>query len=441
MNVGGNVIWALSETVVRIFVTFFVNVLIARHLGPENYGVLTAAFITVTWAMTFAALGLDTVVIREISAKDFKVPEILGVAALFRLFSATLSIIVIGVLIFRSGMENFFSEPYSMWAAVAIMSPLIFFQPLSYTMANTFSAFLRADILTRAKLSGLAFATGGRIVGLVLGLPFVYFAFCHLVEHLVATVAGIWGYRKNVAKQVGAWKISKGVAERLYQDGRWLFASACVVCIIQGSGVLLLKGLSNEFETGIYSAALRLAMVFQFVPAVLCKTFLPLISGQGKGVADENVATLERELFRLLWLFGYSVALFFLFFGDLLVPFILGAEYQEASDSLKILSVVLIPLSVGAARSIYFAKDRSYKKLLITDVTGAFFTVALGLLLVPRYGATGAAVSALVAAVIGYLIVPYVILERGKESSRTVLKGALFPFPNFKILFKAKLSS
>lgn len=440
MNIGKNVIWGLLDNVIRMVILFFVNVLIARHLGPSNYGALSSAYIIYNWASVIVVLGIDSVVIRELSSKNADVAKILGSA--FRLRGISMIVVLAVILSLASYKEpEVWSFSSNMWSAVLVLSIHILFQPYAFGVGNQLVAEMRADILMIGKTSGLVIGTVARLVGVFSGFSMIYFAACHVLEYVTSTVLVGLGFNKKCGKNQRTWKTDSTILKSLVSDGKWTFCSAIAIALTSGAAILLLKSMTSSLETGIYAGAFRIALILQFIPSVICKSFLPVIANLHDSSDKIELGGLEKELFRLLWLFGYSAALFFLVAGDWIVPFILGEEYRASSTPLKILAVMLIPLSVGAARTVYFAKDRAYKKLLVADVSGAALTVILGFLLIPRYGANGAALASLVAASIGYIVVPYLIIERGKKSSKEVLKAAAFPFPNFKILIQAKLSS
>ena len=57
----------LVENIVRLFAVAAVSFLIARHLGPEQFGILNFASALVSILMVAAAMGLDTPVILRIA--------------------------------------------------------------------------------------------------------------------------------------------------------------------------------------------------------------------------------------------------------------------------------------------------------------------------------------------------------------------------------------
>lgn len=437
MNVGTNVIWGVVESVFRIGATFFVNIFIARSLGPADYGTLSAAFVTINLFSAFAELGLDVVIVRELASERKANQEILGSAYRLRAVAAGLSCVTLLLLAAFSEKSIFGSESYY-WQAALVMAFLIPFQPYALTVGGCFQAFLEAKQLTAAKTSGLALATICRIAGLIFQLPLVYYALCHVIEHLFATIVGRIRYKHRIEKRVGEWRYNRKIAIQLLKDVKWLFLSAILVHAISGIGVILLKLFSSPEETGHFSAALRLVIVTQFFPAILCRTFLPVIMRRFV-VDDPEGVQLERELLRGLWAYGYITASIFFFSADWIIVLLLGEGFEGAAEPLKVLAIMLIPASVGAARRVLFVKTEKYGKILFSDVSAVTLSLVGGALLIEPFGATGVAIASLVSSVVGYLLIPYLGDKHGRSMSGLVFGAALYPFPNIKRLFNATL--
>ena len=67
-----NTSWLLGERVLRMAISLFVGIYVARYLGPERFGLLSYANSFVGIFLALATLGLDDVVVREI----VKTPEL-----------------------------------------------------------------------------------------------------------------------------------------------------------------------------------------------------------------------------------------------------------------------------------------------------------------------------------------------------------------------------
>ena len=61
-----NTSWLLGERALRMAVSLFVGIYVARYLGPERYGLLSYALSFVWLFSALASLGLDDILVREL---------------------------------------------------------------------------------------------------------------------------------------------------------------------------------------------------------------------------------------------------------------------------------------------------------------------------------------------------------------------------------------
>ncbi|MDX2479824.1 MAG: polysaccharide biosynthesis C-terminal domain-containing protein, partial [Desulfuromusa sp.] len=109
---------------------------------------------------------------------------------------------------------------------------------------------------------------------------------------------------------------------------------------------------------------------------------------------DENKHRL-RLLFRKLLLlnallFGLlGIGLFTL--ADWFVPFLLGEEYQKASTVLKLLIPFLVTMSFIPFIDVFLDYQGQVKRRTVNYIMALLLNVVLNVLLIPKYGAIGAA--------------------------------------------------
>ena len=81
----------------QLFVSFTIGISVARYLGPANAGALAYAVSFVALFSGAAALGLDTIVIRDLAAKDpgsAASEEILSSAFVLRMLASPATLLI-----------------------------------------------------------------------------------------------------------------------------------------------------------------------------------------------------------------------------------------------------------------------------------------------------------------------------------------------------------
>ena len=84
--------WLMADRLLRMGIGLFVVVLVARHLGPADYGVLAYAGALVASFGALASLGLDALVVRDLVRMPARAGEILGTMFALRLGGAAASV-------------------------------------------------------------------------------------------------------------------------------------------------------------------------------------------------------------------------------------------------------------------------------------------------------------------------------------------------------------
>ena len=100
-----NTTWMMLEQMARLVAGLLVGVLVARYLGPTQFGELSFAVAFVALFGAVSSLGLDSIVTRELVRDPAKMNSLLGTSFWLKLMGAVLSIIFIIVALKVAGNE------------------------------------------------------------------------------------------------------------------------------------------------------------------------------------------------------------------------------------------------------------------------------------------------------------------------------------------------
>lgn len=95
--------WLLFDKFIRLMFGLLVGVWIARYLGPGTYGQLAYIVTLVSLFQVVVSLGMDTILVREITCNKNEAAQILGSAIFMRFIVGCISIVLLigGVTIFN----------------------------------------------------------------------------------------------------------------------------------------------------------------------------------------------------------------------------------------------------------------------------------------------------------------------------------------------------
>lgn len=85
-KVFANLFWAMTGKIVNMAGALLVGILVARYLGPSQYGLMNYVISYVTLFTIISNFGLDNIEIRELSRTPERKEYILGTCFRIRMF-------------------------------------------------------------------------------------------------------------------------------------------------------------------------------------------------------------------------------------------------------------------------------------------------------------------------------------------------------------------
>ena len=73
-----NITWDIGEKILRLVISFFTTILLARYLGPDKFGVFSYSLSLIGLFQVFGHLGLSGIIIRELVSNRNYENKILG---------------------------------------------------------------------------------------------------------------------------------------------------------------------------------------------------------------------------------------------------------------------------------------------------------------------------------------------------------------------------
>jgi O-antigen/teichoic acid export membrane protein len=377
-----NIAWMLVERVIVALAVLASNIYVVRSLGVSRFGELS---------YLLAILGLVVV------AADFGLRRVLlvsfGGSASGALVSATLLLkTVVAVLLGAACYVAFLQSGDAGFLAMVLFCV---FAPLE-VYAFVMQAELRNDLLAKIR-TGLALAGAGARVWLCLeGMGSVnILLLTHVVQSVLLTLAA-WAWTASDAKKT--WRVSFSHFSRVWRLSRIVFSKSIYfffsVLIIQAHyrvDQIMISKIAGSAELGMYSAAYKLVEQLLMVPAIISAVLLPQMALNRK----------NRELTkdRLSMIYGttilasVAVAIPVMLMADPLIRLAFGAEFAAAGGVLFYLMLGVPFLFLANMSGLYFTVFGQERQAFIRNLGGLAVNVALNLVMIPRYGATGAALS------------------------------------------------
>ncbi|MDQ4025367.1 MAG: oligosaccharide flippase family protein [Actinomycetota bacterium] len=193
------------------------------------------------------------------------------------------------------------------------------------------------------------------------------------------------------ARRIGLGGIRRfrRMGPRLLRYGLPAHVGALADLPIRRFDTLMLGASRGSAELGVYTAAVNGAEVMFYLPTSVSSVLLPAAAAR----EPREARSLTRKVLMIVVAATTAVAAFVIAFAPLLVSVLFGRAFEGSVLPLRILALALVGMSIRIVlKSALLAQRRQGLSSAITVVT-LVAIVCLDLLLIPRYGATGAAVA------------------------------------------------
>lgn len=388
--------WALA---------FVMTVMMPRYLGATGFGRLYLAMSLTGIMAILVEFGLNSLVAREVSrSREDATRYLINAGAI----KAALWVVAFGVLAVVCKIVNY---PVQTQIATAILAVSVLF--------TAEESLLQAVLQANDRIRWIAIGTFIEkmiYVGLGVGALMLGFGILAVsVTMLLSTAVGFglsltWfillGRQSDVRT---GWR---GIEVKdLFVRALPFFSVLFFGAIYFRVDVIILSLFKPDAVVGYYGAAYRLFQTTYIIPDAFVFALFPLFcrlsSQRGEGLVVASQKSLD-----LLLLVALPIAAGMCTLSDEIITTLYGAHrYAESIPVLRILSLAIVLMYAnGVFVQLLIATERQ-KRLATTAVIAALFNVTANLILIPPFGAIGAA-STTVATEVVVLALNYSFLPR-----------------------------
>jgi O-antigen/teichoic acid export membrane protein len=159
--------------------------------------------------------------------------------------------------------------------------------------------------------------------------------------------------------------------------------------------MIMMSLLASKSDTGLYATSFQVFAVLFSLPLLVLSSALPLLSVAGRDDVDRLRFGLQR-MTEVALVGGIAFVLAIVALAPVLIPFLGGSQYRGAAPVLQIQVFALIAVFVGQTWQLGLLSLRRQAALAWTNGGALLVVVAAGAVLIPTWGARGAAVAALI---------------------------------------------
>lgn len=415
-NTISNTGWLFADNFLRASVGFLVGIKVTRYLGPEQFGRISYAVAFVAIFTSISLLGLDSIVIRNLTRQPGKKTEILGTAFVLKLIGGMASCGLIVALSYSFQQENQLLRPL-----IIVTSFGLIFQATG-AIDYWFQSQTKAKFIAIARSGAFILAAAAKLVLVGQQAPLIAFAWIGTAEIACCAFGLIATYRYS-GEAISSWRPSPAAVVELLKDSWPLLLTDLVIMINSRADKLIVGNIAGARELGTYAVAAMIAEALLFVPLSLYSTHFPgLVTAQQSSAELFEAQT--RRFYNLMAFSAYAIAIPMTLLGGWGIRLLFGETYASAGPMLIGLTWSGLFISLGMARSGYLTAMNWTRLHFLVDLLACLVNIGLNLLLVPMYGANGAVVAVLLScwfATHGSCFIFKPLRQTGKMLTRAML--------------------
>jgi PST family polysaccharide transporter len=380
--------WLVADKGVRLMVSVVVTGWVARYLGKQNYGLLNYSMALVAIFAAITPLGMDVLVVREIIRDPRRGGCWIGTIMGFRAAAALISSVIAFGLVF--GLRH--ADPLACML-VGTLSIGVVFQSLE-SGELWFQAHTQMRKLVVPRLVLFLLMNVLKIAAVLRGAGVVWFSVLTALEQVVS--GGIsWVIVRRSLGSDNRLSFDPAYGWMVLRNSWPLAMSALSVVLYMKLSQLVLSGLMGDAVLGIYAAAIRIPETATFLPTVLATSLLPsLLKSKSEGALAYKTAL--RRFFRINALLALSICIPVSIGAPYIIRLLFGPSFSEAGPVLAVYVWSLLFVFLGVARGQHLLNELLTHLPLWFSLFGLLVNLGACLIMIPKYGAMGAAIATVV---------------------------------------------
>lgn len=385
---------SIAEVIVKV-AQFIIFVYVARQLGNAIFGRFNFAYSFSLIAVIFTDIGINYMIIREISRKK----ELLNKFIVNSLLIKT----ALGILVFILSIValNVLNYPKDTRILVYLLLLYMFLRSGTELLFSVFKAFERMHYEAVIKSLGIVLILAFGIGSLVLSRSIVVFGLLFVVIEFFVFLAT---FAVVAAKFV-----------KIKPDFDFAFAKKIIMLAfpftlaVVFSGIyfyidtIMLSLMKGDVPVGIYSASYNIALALLFIPGMYSFAIYPILSSNYEKF-KKKVAFIYERSFKYLYILGLPISLGLFIIARNIILFVYGLDYSPSIIALKILAWFILFKFLSYLTGTVLSSINKQKFRMYSQGTAAALNLGLNLILIPKYSYIGAGIATLASEIFLFLL-------------------------------------
>lgn len=409
--------WLMTERVLQMLIALIINMITARYLGVDNYGVINYVASYISFFAPICTLGLEGIIIKELVDNPDKQGEIIGTSMGMRMISSLFSMFAILLILFFLDHDN------TVILGVAFLQSLILFFNTADLFEFWYQSRLESKKSVKVKLIAYLIVAVYKVGILIFQKDIYWFAVTNTLDMAVIYILLFISYKRNHGPKLSfRFATGKDMLKISYN----FILSGLMVAVYAQMDKIMLGQMMDTATVGLYSVGIYICNLWNFIPNAIMVSLRPGIMA-AKQLDEKLYQKRLKQMYALIIWISILYAVGVCLFSRYLIWILYGEAFLDARVPLMIAVWYCGFSQLGGAREVWMICEKKQKYSKWFALIGALTNLILNFTLIPVIGMNGAAVATLITQIMTGFVVTLFFKDTRKNNKYLVeaflLKG------------------
>jgi O-antigen/teichoic acid export membrane protein len=367
-----------------------------KYLGTTQYGYLTIITALFTLFGTLTDWGLTTIAGREIARTPEHADYIIGLNVTIR----TLFTIVVTPIIIFMGLLIYHADSPELKIGLVILSITLFTSTLQSSVATIFVAKMRNDLTAAIEVITKVLSVASILLVIQYDLGYYGYVWAMVIISIISLIITLFVTRRYVKLRpifdVAGWK-------KAFLVSLPLGAVQIMNVVYFSIDSLLLSVMRTPVEVGYYGVSYNVISYVMLVPSMFMLSAMPALSTATR----ERLKVMIQKAFDAMTILGIPIFVGGVLLAKYIILGVSNADFLPAVPAFQILMIGAGTSFIGAVFGNAMVATDNQNRLIRLTLIVMITNIVLNLILIPRFGISGAAAATTVTEIFSMFYVTY----------------------------------
>ncbi|NJX14040.1 oligosaccharide flippase family protein [Tamlana crocina] len=390
-----NLLWEALGKGLNLISVFIVNFILANYLGPELFGSFSYVIAFSSGFLILSEFGLERIEIRE-TVKNEKIIES---SLLIRLVASISSYSLLALCV------SFLESDVDMQKMILIFA-VSNFASIGYAFKNFFIGKFKNLYSSIALNFRDIFTLVSLLVLIYLKSSFSTILYYYLAAYFIEFIILVFIFTTKFKSYKLKMDFSK--TKYLITKSFPLFIAGLLIFSYKKMDLIIINYFLNDYETGIYSSAQKIASALLTSTMVIIMVGGPILN---KTIDTASYKKNRLLFFEIIILSSVLCSIIFFIFSENIIEMVFTKEYVKSIYPFKILIWKNVFESIFLATGYIIIIQDLQKKAYLRNLIAATISIISNLILISNYGIIAASYISLITYFFAGFVCNYFVKE------------------------------